>query len=122
LIAALPPVAVAGHVLRPETSATMFALLSLVLLQSASRPAPRHRHRRPRRSIMVGGGLMLCAAFAAGMACEALPSVGATLLVPGVVLLAGTLQLLPRGLRCLRRRGLVGTPIRALNRRLIPWT
>jgi hypothetical protein len=122
LLAALPPIAQAGHILRPETPATMFAMLSLVLLQVASRPAPAYRYRSPRRSLMVGGGLMLCAAFAAGTACETMPSLGATLLVPGVVLLAGTLQLAPRGLRCWRRRGLIGTPIRSLNRRLIPWT
>ena len=122
LIAALPPVAHAGYILRPETLATLFALLSLVLLQVASRPAPRHRSRRPRRSMMVGGGLMLCASISAGMACEALPSVGATLLVPAVVLLAGTLQLAGRGIRGFRRRALIGTPIRSLNRRLIPWT
>lgn len=122
LIAALPPVAQAGYILRPETPATLFALLSLVLLQVASRPAPRHRYRSPRRSMMVGGGLMLCASVAAGMACEAMPSVGAILLVPGVVLLAGAVQLANRGIRCFRRRALIGTPIRSLNRRLIPWT
>lgn len=122
LIAVLPPVAEAGYILRPETPATLFALLSLLLLQVASRPAPRHRYRSPRRSIMVGGGLMLCASLAAGMACEALPSTGAILLVPGVVLLAGAVQLANRGMRCFRRRALIGTPIRSLNRRLIPWT
>lgn len=122
LIAALPPVAHAGYILRPETLATLFALLSLVLLQVASRPAPRHRSRRPRRSMMVAGGLMLCASISAGMACEALPSVGATLLVPAVVLLAATLQLVGRGIRGFRRRALIGTPIRSLNRRLMPWT
>lgn len=122
LLAVLPPVLQSGHVLRPETPATLFALLSLVLLQVASRPAPRHRHRSPRRSLMVGCGLMFCAAVSAGMACETMPSIGATLLVPGIVLLAGSAQLLPRGLRCLRRRGLQGLPIRSLNRRLIPWT
>lgn len=72
--------------------------------------------------MMVGGGLMLCASVAAGMACEAMPSVGAILLVPGVVLLAGAVQLANRGIRCFRRRALIGTPIRSLNRRLIPWT
>jgi hypothetical protein len=122
LIAVLPPVADAGYILRPETPATLFALLSLVLLQVASRPAPRHRYRSPRRSMIVGGGLMLCASIFAALACEALPSAGATLLVPGVVLLAGTLQLAGRGIRGFRRRALIGTPIRSLNRRLIPWT
>lgn len=122
LIAVLPPVAHAGYILRPETPATLFALLSLVLMQVASRPAPRHRYRSPRRSMIVGGCLMVCASVFAALACEALPSAGATLLVPGVVLLAGTLQLAGRGIRGFRRRALVGTPIRSLNRRLMPWT
>ena len=122
LMAVLPPVSQAGHVLRPETPATMFALLSLLLLQVASRPAPQDRHRSPFRSRMIGFGLMLCASLAAAMACEALPSFGATLLVPWVVLLAGTCQLAKRGVRCLRRRTLYGTPIPSINRRLIPWT
>ena len=47
---------------------------------------------------------------------------GVTLLLPGLVLLVGSAQLLPRGVRCWRRRGLEGLPIRSLNRRLIPWT
>ena len=38
------------------------------------------------------------------------------------MLLAGAIQLANRGIRCFRRRALIGTPIRALNRRLIPWT
>lgn len=122
LLAALPPIRDAGYILRPETVATLFALLSLLLFQAAARPAPRFRYRSPRRSLMMGGGLMLCGSMAAGMACEAMPSVGATLLVPGVVLMAGSVQLGNRGIRCLRRRSLIGTPIRALNRRLIPWT
>jgi len=122
LLAVLPPVMNAGHVLRPETPATLFALMSLILLQVASRPAPRHRYRSPRRSTMVGCGLMFCAAAMAGMACETMPSIGATLLVPGLVLLVASAQLLPRGIRCWRRRGLEGLPIHSLNRRLIPWT
>lgn len=122
LVAVLPPVMTAGHVLRPETPATLFALMSLVLLQAASRPAPRHRYRSPRRSMMVGCGLMFCAAVMTGMAVETMPSIGVALLLPGLVLLVGSAQLLPRGVRCWRRRGLEGLPIRSLNRRLIPWT
>ena len=122
LIAGLPPVAQAGYVLRPETPGTLFALLSLLLLQVASRPAPRHRSRSPRRSLMVGFGLMFCAAVSTALACETLPSLGASLLVPGLVLMIGAAQLLPRGFRCFRRRGLDRLPIQALNRRLIPWT
>ena len=36
--------------------------------------------------------------------------------------MAGAVQLASRGIRCFRRRALIGTPIRSLNRRLIPWT
>ena len=122
LMAGLPPVSQAGHILRPETPATIFALLSLLLLQVASRPAPQDRHRSPRRSRIIGFGLMLCASLASAMACEALPSFGATLLVPWIVLVAGACQLAKRGIRCLRRRTLYGTPIPSINRRLIPWT
>lgn len=122
LLALLPPVLAVGHVLRPETPAILFALLSLVLFQVASKPAPRHRHQSPRRSLMVGCGLMFCGAIAAALACETMPSIGEALLVPGVVLVLGAVQLGVRGVRCVRRRGLVGTPIRSLNRRLIPWT
>jgi len=122
LFAALPPVATSGHVLRPETAAALFAMLSLVLLQTASRPTPRHRFRHPRRDLLARAGLMACAAVAIALACEARPSLGEALFVPGAVLLVGTAELSLRGLRSLRRRGLLGLPIRALNRRLLPWT
>lgn len=122
LFAALPPVVAAGHVLRPETPAALFAMLAVVLLQMASRQAPRARHLAPLRSQVAGGGLMVCAAFACAMACETLPSLGEILLVPGLVLVVAAAQLGSRLLRCGRRRGLIGTPIRAVNRRLLPWT
>jgi len=109
-------------VLRPETAAALFAMLSLVLLQTASRPTPRHRFRHPRRDLLARAGLMACAAVAIALACEARPSLGEALFVPGAVLLVGTAELSLRGLRSLRRRGLLGLPIRALNRRLLPWT
>lgn len=122
LMAGLPPVLQSGYILRAETPATLFALLSVLLFEVASQPAPRHRSRRPLQSSLFGFGLMFCAASAAAMACETLPSLGTTLLVPGVVLMIGAVQLWPRGFRCLRRRGLNGLPIRSLNRRLTPWT
>lgn len=118
----LPPVYAAGFVLRPETVGACFALLSVVLMQVAALPAPQRRGRRPREAALLGGGLMACAAVSIAIACEALPSQGASLFVPGIVLLLSALELAARGLRALRRRGLVGTPVRALNRRLVPWT
>ncbi|MCK5941419.1 MAG: hypothetical protein KAI24_05565 [Planctomycetes bacterium] len=121
-VAVLPPVFEAGYVLRVETAASLFAVLSVVLLQAASLSTSRHRPRSPRRAAAVAGGLMFCAAGAIAMTCEALPSLGEALLVPGVVLLLGAVQMLVRGRRLLLRRGLLGTPIRAINRRLIPWT
>jgi hypothetical protein len=121
-LALLPPVFDAGYVLRVETAGALFALLSVVLMQVAALPNPRLRARHPRRALVVAGGLMLCAAVAIAMACEAMPSLGESLLVPGVVLVLAAVQMAVRGRRLLRRRGLMGTPIRAINRRLIPWT
>lgn len=121
-LAALPPVYEAGHVLRPETVGAFFALLSVVLMQTASLPAPQRRGRRPTEAALLGGGLLACAAVSIAVTCEALPSLGEALFVPGFVLLLSAADLGVRALRALRRRGLVGTPIRAVNRRLVPWT
>ncbi|HEB53339.1 MAG TPA: hypothetical protein ENI87_08810 [bacterium] len=122
LFAVLPPVAASGHVLRPQTPATLFVLLAVVLLQVAMRPAPARRRRSPRRSGVSTYGLLLCAALAIALSVETMPSLGVALLVPGVVLLIGSAQLLLRTVRCLRRRGLAGTPVRAVNQRILPWT
>ncbi|MCB9877062.1 MAG: hypothetical protein H6835_05615 [Planctomycetes bacterium] len=121
LFAALPPIASTGHVLRPEAPALLFALLSAVLLESAVTVAPRHRARRPRRSALLVTATMGCAALCAAFACAALPSIGEVLLVPVVLLLVVSTQLGVRAVRSLRRRGLDGAPVRALNRRLLPW-
>jgi hypothetical protein len=122
LVALLPPVSEFGHVLRPETPATMFSLLSLVLLQNAVASAPVQRGRRPRRRMASAFGLMACAAVATALAVATLPSLWMGLVVPGLVLVVGGVQMGFRGLRCLSRRGLEGLPIRAINWRLIPWT
>jgi hypothetical protein len=122
MLALLPAFSQAGYVLRPETPSTLFALFSLVLLQAAHHRALRGRTRDSSRRAIIAAGLMFCSAAAAALACEVMPTFGLILLVPGVVLLLATVQLTNRGVRCLRRRTLEGTPIRAINARLIPWT
>lgn len=115
LFASLPPVTEAGHVLRPETPATMFAMLSLLLLQFASRPI---RRQHPAVRLMT----LVAATLAAAMACEALPSLGEVLMVPGVVLMVAAVHVLSRAFAVVRRRSVMALPIRAVNRRLLPWT
>ncbi len=120
--AVTPPVFDAGYVLRAETAGALFATLSVFLLQLAARPRARLRARSPRRAAVLAGGLMACAAAAIAMACEATPSLGESLLVPGGILLLAAVHLALRSSRLLARRGLVGGPGRAINGRLIPWT
>jgi len=122
LFALLPPVAGAGWVIRADTFGALFALCSVVLMQVASLSAPRERARQPGRAALVSGGLLLCAAVAIAVACDALPSLDESLLVPVVVLSIAAAQLALRGRRVLSRRGFVRVPIQAINRRLIPWT
>ena len=122
VFALLPPVLDAGYVLRPETIGAFFALLSVVLMQVAASAPPALRGRRPAQASLLVCGLLACAAVAIGVTCEALPSLGESLLVPGVVLLLTAVETAMRARRMLARRGMIGTPIRAINRRLIPWT
>ena len=119
--ALLPPVAAAGHVLRPETVGVFFALLSVVLMQVAASLPPTLRGRRPGQAALLLAGLLGCATVAIAVTCEALPSLGESLLVPGLVLLVTVVETAARMRRLLRGRGLLGTPIRAVNRRLVPW-
>lgn len=121
-VALLPPVYGAGSVLRSETVGALFALVSVLLMQVAASPSRQLRGRQPRRAAALAGGLLLCAAAAIALTCEAVPSLGESLLVPGVVLTIAAVEMGVRARRLLRRRGLMGTPVRAINRRLIPWT
>ena len=120
--ALLPPVFDAGHVLRPEAIGAFFALLSVVLMQVAASAPPELRGRRPAQASLLVCGLLACAAVAIAVTCEALPSLGESLLVPGVVLLLTAVETAARARRMFARRGMIGTPVRAINRRLIPWT
>ena len=121
-LALLPSIGEAGFVLRGETVGGVFTLLSIAFMQVGATPPPALRGRRPRQASAIACGLLLCAATAIALGCEAVPSLGESLLVPGVVLLAAAAGLALRGRRVWQRRGWLGTPIRAINRRLIPWT
>ncbi|MBL8730131.1 MAG: hypothetical protein JNM25_17040 [Planctomycetes bacterium] len=121
-LAVLPPVAQAGALLRPEAPAALFTGLALLLLQSFAQTASRAPGRRPWRRIASLGGLGLCAVLALGLATAALPSLGASVLLPGLVLTLGAAMLLVRTTRVLRRHGWQRLPHRALNARLLPWT
>lgn len=119
-LACLPPVALEGHVLRPETPSVLLAGLSLLLLQCLAQ-APRRAGRHWTRAV-TAGGLVGCAMLACGLAVATLPSNAASLLVPGVVLTVAAGALFLHALRTGRARGLARVPVRALNARLLPWT
>lgn len=120
--ALLPSIREFGFVLRGETVGGIFTLLSVAFMQVGANPPPALRGSRPRHATAITCGLLLCAAMAIALGCEAVPSLGESLLVPGVVLLAAATALGLRGQRAWRRRGFLRLPIRAINRRLIPWT
>jgi hypothetical protein len=98
-LAVLPPVAIEGALLRPEAPAALFTGLALVLLQSFAQTACRHPGGAPWRRIVSLGGLGVCAVLALGLATAALPSLGASVLLPGLVLTLSAAMLLcgPRG-------------------------
>ncbi|MGE3174841.1 MAG: hypothetical protein AB7O97_19580 [Planctomycetota bacterium] len=119
-LAALPPVAVGGHVLRPETASIAFGLLALLLLQCVwvvQRPAARARGRAA-----VTIALCATAAVALGLGAAALPAAGGILLLlPGGASMVAALQVGMRLLRSLRQRSIVLLPVRAAAARLWPW-
>jgi hypothetical protein len=117
----LPPFAVDGAVLRPETPAAFFGGMSLVLLLGLAQGRRDGRRRQSLAASLAVFGSVTCATVCTGLAVAASPTTGEVLLVPGVVLTVAAIQAGPRGLRALRRRGVAGMPARALNRRLLPW-
>ncbi len=121
-LAALPPVAVEGYVLRPETPAALFTVLALVLLQCLAQPQRGRGHHPAWRRALFVFGLSLCTTAATALAVAALPSIGECLLVPGIVLTVAAVQLGLRSLRIGRRIGFLRVPIRSINHRLLPWT
>ncbi|MBL9076499.1 MAG: hypothetical protein JNL08_03280 [Planctomycetes bacterium] len=121
LLAALPPVAEAGALVRAEVPATALLSLSLLLLACFAGTVQRRDPARGRRRGQLLG-LGLCAAVALALSVSALPSLGAVVLLPGLVVTVGGAMLGLRALRLVHRRGLTALPIRAWNARLVPWT
>ena len=101
--------------------ALLCATMSLLLLQCVAQE-PRSRALDPGRRLLSVSGLAICAMLAMGLAVAALPASGAWLLVPGIVLSIAAVQIALRSARLLRRRGWLRLPVRAINRRLLPWT
>lgn len=119
---ALPSIRSDGHVLRPEMPASLFAALALLLWLSLAAEPKVAASGRPWRRVGMQFLLGLCAVLASGLCVAALPSAGEVLLVPGIVLTLAVLQLAVRVVRLWRRHGPLRLPVRALNRRLLPWT
>ncbi|MBX3462530.1 MAG: hypothetical protein KF830_05125 [Planctomycetes bacterium] len=120
LLAATPPVAAAGAVLRPAVAAGLFGLLAVVLLQVQAAAGPVRRHGVGRAFGWAAVGI--AAAIAIGLAIAALPALTAPVLLPGLVLSFAAVLLAVRTARIGGRRGCARLPWRAANRRLLPWT
>lgn len=116
-LAVLPPIAQAGYVLRPETAATSFGLVGLLVLQLlAINERPTAGRRR-----YVSTALGLSAALLLALAVTTLPSSGHVLLVPGGALVAAGVQVGFRLWRVLRERHVAVWPARAAAGRMWPW-
>jgi hypothetical protein len=115
--AVLPPIAVTGHVLRPETASVLFALLSLVLLQCLA------ANERPSSRTGTATMLALCLTASVATACAVAttPSAGIVLLVPGGAAMAASGQVALRMGRTLRQRSVAVWPARAAAARMWPW-
>lgn len=122
LFAALPAVHEAGAWLRPEgPAAAAAAAATMLLLQVAHQPRTATWMSR-RAQGWLQAGLAGCGVAAQALAVALLPSLGAVLLLPGGMLAVLAVQLALRARRIVRRRGWLDWPVRAINRRLVPWT
>lgn len=120
-LACLPPVVVDGAVLRPEVPASVFGLLSLLLLVGFPAAIPT---ARTRRAFGRWARLLLLAAAVGvtlGLAVTCLPATGIELLVPGGLLVLVVGLHLVRMTRLWHRRGVWRLPLAALTHRLLPW-
>jgi hypothetical protein len=124
-LAALPPVAQAGHWLRAETPAVLFGLFALLfgceLARAARRPPLPGAAARWGRRLCLGAAVLACA-LALALAVAACPVRPVLLLWPGVVLALGAVWFFARTVPLVRRRGWLRLPIHAGNGRLLPWT
>lgn len=119
LLCLMPAIAVEGYVLRPETPATLFGLLALVLLLGIPNLQPPRRGRPASGLLLAAAGVNsgLCIGFAV----VAMPAAGFLLLLPGFAMVISAVQLMFRLFRVLRRRLWVVVPLIAATRRLWPW-
>lgn len=118
----LPPIAEQAHVLRAETPALLFGCLGLLVQQAMAREVHRRQHAPRWQRWTVWWGCAMMAAAALGLAVATMPLRPVVLLLPGAVLTLAALQMAWRCLRLRRRCTFWTLPVRAMNRRLWPWT
>ncbi|MCA8977964.1 MAG: hypothetical protein KDC98_24780 [Planctomycetes bacterium] len=118
--AVLPAVMVQGHVLRPESAATVFAGLALVLLQCLMLVVQRRHARGALRRGIVLTLLAISSASAIGLAVGTLPTLGGVLHLPLVLAMLIAVQAGLRGCRVGLRRGFLRFPAHAVTGRLWP--
>lgn len=116
--AALPPVAVDGHVLRAETSVVMLHLLALLLAQLLAMSQLPAAARIRRAS---GVALAVTSALFVGMAVASMPTMGVVLLFPSGLAILSAILVGQRMWRALKRRSVAVWPARAAARRLWPF-
>ena len=118
LFACLPPVAMHGHVLRPDTAIAMLQLLAVLLLQLlAMGRMPAAAGIRRATSFALGATAALCV----GAAVSSSGGSGAMLLATGGLFLLAALLTGQRLLRTFHRRSIAVLPARAATSRMWPW-
>lgn len=114
----LPAIMVHGYVLRPETLATAFTALGLLLLQLMVTTVHGRASRGVKRRAIVLALLALSAATAIGLAVGAMPALGGGLQLPLVLAMLIALQVGLRGVRVGLRRGFLRLPAHATTSRI----
>ena len=117
-LAALPPVAATGYLLRPETGATMFGMLGVVLFVGL--PAMLQR-RRGLAALISQGCLISVVGVLFGLAMAIHNQAWIYLGIPALALLLSVLSLVFLWPRAIRGRPFGHWPFRAAARRYGPW-
>jgi hypothetical protein len=118
LFACLPPVAVHGHVLRPDTATLMLQLSAVLLLQLlAMGRMPAAARIRRSTSLALGATAALCV----GASVSSSGGSGAMLLATGGLFLLAALLTGQRMWRAFQRRSIAALPSRAATSRMWPW-